>query len=86
MKPANIEIRIEELTLDGFAPGDGPRLGEAVERELARLFAEEGVPPSLARSGDLARLEGGPVVAAPTMDPEAAGVAVARAVHEGLVR
>ena len=35
--------------LHGFAPGDRYRIGDAVERELARLFAEQGVPPSLAQ-------------------------------------
>ena len=45
----NIELHIEELVLHGFEPGDRHRIGEAIERELARLFAEQGTPPSLAQ-------------------------------------
>lgn len=35
-----IEIAIEELILEGFAPSEKYRIGEAVERELLRLFSE----------------------------------------------
>ena len=55
MKPENVELHIEELVLRGFAPGDRYRIGEAVERELAHLFSEQGTPPSLAQE---ARLHG----------------------------
>jgi hypothetical protein len=59
MRPANVELHIEELVLHGFAPGDRYRIGEAVERELQRLFAEQGAPPSLAQGGDRDYLDGG---------------------------
>src|SRR3712207_3298477 len=59
MTPVNIELHIEELVLHGFAPGDRYRIGEAVQRELARLFAEQGVPPSLVGGGEVAHLDGG---------------------------
>ena len=45
MKPGNIELHIEELVLNGFGPVDRYRIGVAVEVELARLFAEQSVPP-----------------------------------------
>ena len=84
MKPASIELHIEELVLDGFDAGDPHRVAETVEAELGRLFDEGGVPPALSRGGDLAQLDGGPFVAVPGMGSEEVGVAVARAVYGGL--
>jgi hypothetical protein len=43
----SVEVRIEELVLDGFASGDRYVIGDAVERELTRLLGERGVPISL---------------------------------------
>ena len=41
MESANLNLHIEELVLHGFAPGDRYRIGEAVQQELTRLFAEQ---------------------------------------------
>jgi hypothetical protein len=43
----SIELRIEELVLQGFVPSDRYAIGDAVERELARLLGEHGAPISL---------------------------------------
>ena len=44
-KPAtNFEVTIDELVLTGFAPGDRFHIADAVERELARLLMEKGIP------------------------------------------
>ena len=40
-----IEIVIDELVLEGFAPSDKYRIGEAVTRELERLFLESAPQP-----------------------------------------
>lgn len=86
MKPENVELRIEELVLRGFAPGDRYRIDEAMKRELARLFDEQGVPPSLAQGGEFAHLDGGAFKVASGSKPEAIGALVAQAVFEGLSR
>lgn len=87
MTPRNdVELQIEELVLHGFAPHDRSRIGEAVERELARLFAGRGVPPSLARGGEIERLYGGTFEVKPGSDVEAIGAQVAHAVYGGLSR
>jgi len=59
MKPAGIEVNIEELVLHGFSPVDRYRIGEAMQQELARLLAEGGIPLGLAKGGDVDRLDGG---------------------------
>src|SRR4029453_14073706 len=55
----SFEVHIEELVLHGFAPGDGYSIGEAVERELQRLFAEPGAAPRLAQDSEVAHVDGG---------------------------
>jgi hypothetical protein len=82
----NVELHIEELVLHGFVPGDRYRIGDAVERELSRLFAEQGTPPSLVRGGDIGRLDGGSFEAKPGSRAEAIGARVAQGVYGGLSR
>jgi hypothetical protein len=82
----NVELRIDELVLHGFPPGDRHRIGDAAARELARLFAEQGTPPSLGEGGETARLSGGSFQARPGLGADAVGVQVARAVYRGLSR
>jgi hypothetical protein len=84
MKPENVELHIEELVLRGFAPGDRYRIGDAMERELARLLAERGTPPSLARGSGIERLDGGAFEVAHGSKSEAVGVQVAQAIYGGL--
>jgi hypothetical protein len=86
MKPQNVELHIEELVLRGFAPGDSYRIGEAVERELARLFDEQGVPPSLIQGSEVAWLDGRAFKVVSGSKPDAIGAQVAQAVFGGLSR
>jgi hypothetical protein len=86
MKPENIELQIEELVLHEFTPGDRYRIGEAVEGELAKVFTEQGVPPSVAQGGEAARLGGGAFELKTNSTAKAIGIQVARAVYEGLSR
>ena len=82
----NLDLQIEELVLHGFNPADRYRIGAAVEAELARLFAERGVAPSLARGGEMSSLDGGSFDVAPGAGPEGVGGQVAQAVYGGLNR
>ena len=86
MKPARIELHIEELVLHGFAPGDRHAIGDAVERELTRLFAEQGLASSAMASGERAHVNAGEFHVAPASKAPAVGAQVAKAVHGGLTR
>jgi hypothetical protein len=55
----SVELHIEELVLHGFAPGDCYLVGEAVERELTRLFTEQGTPPAITQDGEIEHVDGG---------------------------
>jgi hypothetical protein len=79
----NIELHIEELVLDGFAPGDRQRIGAAVQHELARLLAERGAPPGWEQGGAGARMGAGTMRLTAGAKPEAIGAQVARAVYGG---
>jgi hypothetical protein len=81
-----VELRIEELVLDGFAAYDRYRIGAAMEAEMTRLLAEQGVPLSLARDGEIARLDGGAFEMAAHSRAEVIGAQVARALYGGLNR
>ncbi len=84
MKARAVDLRIEELVLDGFAPADRYRIAEAVESELARLFAEQGVPPSLLAGQAPALRDGASFEAARGAPAEQIGAQVARAIYKGL--
>ena len=84
MKPGNIELYVEELVLHGLSPADRYRIGQAVEHELVRMFAERGAPSSLAQGSEIERLDGGAFEVRQSAKAEAIGVQVARAVYGGL--
>jgi hypothetical protein len=86
MKPANIEVNIEELVLHGFSPGDRYRIAEALEGELARLLANQGLPSRLAKGGDADRLDGKEFNLRQGSRAESIGAQVARSVYGGMRR
>lgn len=75
-----IAVRIDELVLHGFRPGDRYAIAEAVERELAVLLAEGGEPRESARSGrEMPSFE-----VAADAPPEVVGKQVALVLHQHL--
>jgi hypothetical protein len=81
MKPSHIEVVIEELVLHGFAPGDRRRIGDAIERELARLLAVQGLP-AFATGLALDRIDGGTFQATPGAPAGTLGGQVAQQVYQ----
>ena len=84
MLPRNVELHIEELVLRGFAPEDRYLIGEAVQQELTRLLNKGGVPPLLARGGEIGQLDGGAFAMSPGMKAEAIGSQIAQNIYGGL--
>lgn len=83
MRP-DIELHIEELVLHGFSPAYRYRIAEAVERELARFFSEQSIPPALLNGGEIAHMDGGAFQVQSEARPDTIGAQVARAVFRGL--
>jgi hypothetical protein len=78
-----VELHIEELVLHGFAPDDRYGIGDVVERELTRLFTEQGVPPALIQNGEITRLDGGAFQVQPGSNAETTGIQLATAIYRG---
>jgi hypothetical protein len=84
-RPA-VELHIERLVLSGFAPGDGPVIGAAFQRELARLLAGGGGIAPLGSGSRIERVDAGAVALLPGSSPHVAGREIASAVYGGLSR
>jgi hypothetical protein len=81
MKPGRIELNVEELILHGLDPSDSAGIREAIERELERLFALGGVPPSVKGSGNTAHLDSASVEVPAESRADAIGRRVAQSVY-----
>jgi len=81
----NVNVHIERLILDGMplASNQGPLVQAAVEAELRRLLAEQGLSPSFA--GAVPHLSAGSIQLAPDSKPAQLGRQIAEAIHGGLV-
>ena len=83
VKPRSIDVHIEELVLEGFSPADRVRIGEAMERELSRLFAHESlVTPGPSHNFD--RVDAGEFRMPAGGAARAVGREAARSVFRGL--
>lgn len=81
-----IEFHIDELMLHGFAARDRYRIGQAIERELARLLTVQGVPSTLTQSADIAKMNAGSFNVSSASKSATIGAQVAQAVYGGLKR
>jgi hypothetical protein len=79
-----LSLHIEELVFHGVAPIDRDRIGEATQRELARLFIRKGVPRSLAGRTAVDLLDGGALQITFTATPEPIGTQLARGIYGAL--
>lgn len=85
MKP-DIELYIDKLVLQGFPPGNRHRIAQAVERELTRLFTEQGAPPSLSQGGNFDQWNGGTFTMVSNASAASIGVQIAQTVYTGFVK
>jgi hypothetical protein len=84
MRPARIELIIDELVLHGFAPGDRHAIGDAVQAHLESLLAAGPIAP--ARSMSVDALAPRQVQLGPKAKAGAIGSGIAQAIHGGLSR
>lgn len=82
----NINLHIERLVLDGLnlGPGQGVRVKQAVEAELARLLLESGLADNLQSGGALPDVRAHPMPIGENADPSSLGKAIGRAVYGGI--
>ena len=79
----NLELHIEELILHGFPVSDRHLISTAMQQELSRLFAEQGIPRSFTQSSEVPQLNAGTIQVTPTMKPDAIGVQIAQSIYGG---
>ena len=79
----DVTVDVDDLRLVGLGPFRPDELARAVERELARLIAEEGLPPAL---GHAATLDAGALRLRPGAGAGEAAAGIARAIHDGFSR
>ncbi|MCC2668856.1 MAG: hypothetical protein K0Q72_1327 [Armatimonadetes bacterium] len=87
IRPAQIELQIDELVLHGVAERDGEAVGDAFTRELTRLLTEHGVPEALGgETGGSLQVTAldGVLDAAPGIAPDQLGARAARSVFAGM--
>ncbi len=80
----SVTVNIEELVLLGFPAVNGYRVGEAVQEELQRLFAERVIPSAFATSGEYPEIAGGQVRLPHRSSAAAIGGQIARSVYEAV--
>ena len=82
----NINIHIERLILDGLpiSQRQRPQVQAAVEAELSRLLAADGLASHLQSGGALSHLKGGNIQLTHHSDPNTLGQQIARSVYNGI--
>lgn len=82
----NITIHIERLVLDGLplARHQAPLVQAAVEAELARLLAADGLAPGLATGGVVPRLAAPALQVGADAGPTHLGAQIAQSVYGGI--
>lgn len=84
MSRPSVAVHIEELVLHGFAPHDRRRIAVVVERELARLISEKGIPRSLKKNLAVEQVSGGSFNTNGQVKPQTTGMLIAKTVYKGL--
>jgi len=82
----NINVSIERLILNGLSlpHSQRPLVQTAVEAELARLLAADGLASHLQSGGVLPHLKGGNIQLTYHSDPNMLGQQIAQAVYSGI--
>jgi hypothetical protein len=82
----NIELKIDELILDGVPAAQRYQIADAVQRELAAQFEREGLPKSFRTSVSPVRdvVGGGTMSLAPGARADTIGGQLAGAIYQGI--
>jgi len=88
LRPSRIELRIDELVIEGLplGAGDAETLRAAVEAELGQLLTRGGDNPALRRSVARVEADGGEIPVAAGDSPETLGRRIGRSIHGGINR
>ena len=82
----NVEMKIEQMILEGFSPSDRYRIGDSVQNELERIFNEQGVSWTINKSIGLETLDGGEFAITHATRAASVGNQLAQSVYKGIGR
>ncbi|MBO9205496.1 MULTISPECIES: hypothetical protein [Niastella] len=82
----HIELHIEELVLHGFTGYHASGIGNAVQREIARILYERGLPANMAIETNIDQLHAGSFILQPGGKAETIGNNIANTVYKGLAK
>jgi hypothetical protein len=77
--PENVDVRIEEIVVEGLRWSEAVQFGRAVERELARLIQQSGLPKEQLSNRSIIEIDHDPgsMSSRQQRHPDAADVAAA---------
>ncbi len=82
VRPGRIELRIDELVLDGFTHKDRYLISRALESELTRYLAQpEGWSSLVQQEGNRDALSGGTIEIPKGASPSVVGAQIAKSVY-----
>ena len=81
---ASVEINIDKLILHGFSPADRNKIGEALRSELARLIAENGIPPGFSEGKNIGEMNGGTFSLPKNKHARSVGNNIAKSIYRGM--
>lgn len=79
-----VTVHIETLVLHGFPGGSRHDIGDALQAELARLLAADGIADTVAHAEGNAVVDGGEFTLPARGDVHASGAGIAQRVHASL--
>lgn len=82
----SIELHVDELILEGFAPGDRHRIADAVAQELRLRLRDLRLPATPGHAIDLAVVDGGAFPLGSSSSARRVGVGIANALSGSLSR
>lgn len=80
----SVHVHIERLVLEGVASTDRHRIGAAVERELAHLIAQDGLPDRRQEATSTERVRGKDLNIGQQQNATEFGVSIAQSIFGGL--
>jgi len=84
--PAAIELHIEQLVLEGVAPGDRHAVADAVQRQLLHLFTAYPSVRTGMHSVSVDAVDGGQIALVPGSSAEGLGERIGSAIFNGVRR
>jgi hypothetical protein len=83
-KAPPIDWHIGALVLTGMPYSDSHRIGPALERELTRLLRRQGLPPALAKGGEIKGMRTESLDTGRYRTADAFGKGLAKSIYSGL--